>query len=242
MDRVEVSSAAAPLMGPASTLVSMAPRKTLGDQAYEAVREALASGELLPGQRITVRELAALLDIGFTPAREALNRLTSEAYVERAANRGLRVPCLDEDEYRELVAIRLELEPLAAVTALPTLHATQIDALARVQHALLAARGRHDYRTVLAQNREFHFALYRRCGMPTLIAILESLWLRTGPMLRLLHPARTENWKGGANHAAILAALRARDATALAAAIRQDLIDGSEHLCAQLRTRQSLRD
>lgn len=216
-------------------LAPVAPRKTLGDQAYESVREALASGELLPGQRLTVRALASLLNIGFTPAREALNRLTTEAYIERGSNRGLRVPFLSEKSYRELVTIRLELEPLAAVSALPHIDSHDIEQLENVQAALLDARESRDYRLVLARNREFHFFIYGRCNMPTLLAILESLWLRTGPMLRLLHPASTSDWKGGINHAAIIDALRSGDQKILVQAIRQDLIDGSEQLCAELR-------
>lgn len=205
--------------------------------AYEAVREALASGELQPGKRLTVRALSDLLDIGFTPAREALNRLTAEAYIERDTSRGLRVPFLTEERYRELVTIRLQLEPLAAVTALPHVTEVTIKQIEDIQARLLEARARHDFRQVLACNRDFHFAMYRLCSMPTLLAILESLWLQTGPMLRLLHPARTEDWRGGVNHQAIIAAIKKNDAALLKAAIRRDLLEGSEQLCQALRVR-----
>lgn len=205
--------------------------------AYEAVREALASGELPPGKRLTVRALSKLLDIGFTPAREALNRLAAEAYIERDTSRGLRVPFLTEERYGELVTIRLQLEPLAAVTALPHVTAATIRHLETTQGRLLEARSQHDYRQVLACNRDFHFTLYRLCNMPTLVAILDSLWLQTGPMLHLLHPARTDQWRGGVNHQAILDALKENDADLLKAAIRRDLQEGSEQLCQALRSR-----
>lgn len=213
--------------------------KTLGDQAYESLREALASGELAPGQRVTVRGLVSLLNIGFTPAREALNRLAAEAFLEPGPQRSLLVPFLTEADYRELVTIRLELEPMAAVAALPEMTASKIDELERLQSKLLEAKKNADYATVLSCNREFHFSIYRLCNMPVLLAILESLWLRTGPMSRLLYPANDLSWKGGANHAAILQALKHNDAGTLACAIRQDLRDGSEQLCEQLRERYS---
>ena len=209
--------------------------KTLGDQAYESLREALASGELSPGQRLTVRGLVSLLGIGFTPAREALNRLAAEACLEPGPQRGLLVPYLSETRYMELVTIRLELEPMAAKAALPNMTAADIAALEETQNALLAAKERQDYVSVLARNREFHFRIYRLCEMPTLLAIQESLWMQTGPMLRLLYPLSTPEWKGGVNHAAILAALRGGDARQLAKAIRQDLRDGSRQLCDELR-------
>ncbi len=213
--------------------------KTLGDQAYESLREALSSGELAPGQRVTVRGLVSLLNIGFTPAREALNRLAAEACLEPGPQRGLLVPYLSEERYRELVAIRLALEPIAATAALSRIAKSDIDALKNIQKELLKAKQGHDYVTVLACNREFHFRIYRQCEMPTLMAILESLWMQTGPMLRLLYPYNTRAWKGGVNHAAILKALTQRDEKKLSEAIRQDLIDGSEQLCEQLRKRAS---
>ena len=209
--------------------------KTLGDQAYESLREALASGALPPGQRLTVRGLVELLGIGFTPAREALNRLATEGALEVGPSRRLMVPALTLARYEELVTIRMALEPMAAVAALPHFGEVELAALRIVQDGLLAAKKKEDYVRVLARNREFHFSLYRRCGMPTLLAILESLWLQTGPTLRLLYPAYSRQWRGGVNHAAILAALAGRDAQSLAAAICQDLQDGYIELSDQLR-------
>ena len=201
--------------------------KTLGDQAYASLREALASGALAPGHRLTVRGVVDLLGIGFTPAREALNRLGAEGGLDIGASRRLMVPTL--------TLARYELEPMAAVAALAQLVDADVAALRVVQDGLLAAKKRKDYVRVLARNREFHFGIYRRCGMPTLLAILESLWLQTGPTLRLLYPAYSRQWRGGVNHEAILGALDARDAKALSAAIRQDLHDGCVELSDQLR-------
>lgn len=209
--------------------------KTLGDQAYTSLRDALASGALPPGHRLTVRGLVDLLGIGFTPAREALNRLAAEGCLEVGSSRGLFVPSLTLARYEESFTIRMALEPMAATAALPNLSDADIDALASIQLALLAAKKRKDYVTVLARNREFHFAIYRRCAMPTLLSILDALYLQTGPTLRLLYPLYEREWKGGINHSSVLSALRARDARALSKAIRQDLRDGRLHLTEQLR-------
>lgn len=219
---------------PALALVPVTRVDTLGDQAYARIREAIASGAMQPGQRLTVRGLVDALGIGFTPAREALNRLAAEGALEQGPNRSLAVPSLTLRKYEELVTIRRELEPLAAAASLPHLAAGDVEAMEAVQRRLLAAMARRDYVTVLACNREFHFTLYRRAGMPTLLALLEGLWLQTGPTLRHLHPGYARDWKGGENHAAILAAVRARDAGALAAAIRKDLDDGRAPLAAEL--------
>jgi DNA-binding GntR family transcriptional regulator len=224
---------------PALALVPVMRVDTLGDQAYARLREAIASGAMPPGQRLTVRGLVDALGIGFTPAREALNRLAAEGALEPGPNRSLTVPALTLRKYEELVTIRRELEPLAAAASLPHLGPSDVDALEAVQRRLLAAMARRDYVTVLACNREFHFMLYRRADMPTLLALLEGLWLQTGPTLRHLHPGYARDWKGGENHAAILAAVRARDRDALAVAIRRDLDDGRVTLSAELARLES---
>lgn len=207
---------------------------TLGDQAYARLREAIASGAMLPGQRLTVRGLVDALGIGFTPAREALNRLAAEGALQPAPNRTLTVPALTLRRYEEVVAIRRELEPLAAMAALPRLADADIEAMGAIQRRLLDAMARRDYVSVLACNREFHFTLYRQADMPTLLAILEGLWLQTGPTLRHLYPGYALDWKGGINHEAILAALRDRDARRVGEAIRQDLDDGRVRVASEL--------
>lgn len=214
---------------------------TLGDQALERVREALASGALHPGQAVTVRSLVETLKIGFTPARETINRLTSEGLLSLGPSRRVKVPELTPERYRELLAIRLQLEPLAAVSALPHLKSTDLARLARIPSEQLAAKSRRDYAAMLALNREFHFLLYRRCQMPTLLQMIESLYLQAGPTLRLLYPGYDVDWKGGVNHQAIIKAARARDARALGAAIRRDLKDGGRFVIAELTRLQRSR-
>ncbi|MFN5511895.1 MAG: GntR family transcriptional regulator [Burkholderiales bacterium] len=207
---------------------------TLGDQAYAQIREALASGSIPPGERLTVRGLVQALSIGFTPAREALNRLAAESVLTHGPNRTLRVPTLTRAKYEELVAIRSELEPLAACKALPYLAGPQLKALEQTQRRLLMAMKRRDYPQVLAFNRDFHFAIYRAAPMPTLVGMIEGLWLQIGPTLRLLYPGYAANWKGGANHAEILESIRASDAGRLTLAIRKDLDDGRVPIAAAL--------
>lgn len=225
---------------PATTPLRLVPvvrADTLGDQAYGRIREAIASGSIPPGQRLTVRGLVDALGIGFTPAREALNRLAAEGILAAGPNRTLAVPELTLERYEEIVAIRSELEPLAATAALPHLRPADLQALETIQQRLLAAMSRRDYVTVLACNRDFHFTLYRLSGMPTLVALIEGLWLQVGPTLRHLYPGYARNWKGGANHAAILKALHARNADRLAGAIRKDLDDGRAPISAVLAQR-----
>lgn len=206
--------------------------RTLGDEAYARLREALMAGRLRPGQRITVRGLGEALGISLTPAREAIGRLVTEGALADGPNRTVQVPVLTRDDYEESLAIRLALEPMAAARAVSRLAGADVDALRALQDDARAAHGRGDVGRVLQCNERFHLALVRGSGLPAVIAIVEGQWVRVGPTLNLLHERAYASgpWRGDANHRAILAALGRRDPERVAAAVRKDLLDGSDRL------------
>jgi DNA-binding GntR family transcriptional regulator len=87
-----------------------AARQSLVDIAYEALREAITSGELLPGTRLREAALARHFSISTTPVREALRRLDREGLVRLSPNRGAIVAEFDLREILDLFEIREVLE------------------------------------------------------------------------------------------------------------------------------------
>jgi DNA-binding GntR family transcriptional regulator len=210
---------------------------TLGDEAYAKLRSALMSGNVRPGERLVLRALASALGVSLTPAREALGRLVAEGALSLGPHRSVWVPKLDAIQYEECMQIRLALEPLAASRSVLHLTSKDIESLRLTQEELRSAHGSGDTRRVLECNQAFHFTLYRKADMPTLLQIVESLWLRIGPTLNLLHESVdvAQPWRGDINHRAILTAAETCDAEAIYAAVRQDLLDGSARLAPLLR-------
>jgi DNA-binding GntR family transcriptional regulator len=221
-----------------STLTQIARPRTLGDEAYEQLRHALMSGQLRPGQQITVRGLADALGISLTPAREAMGRLSAEGVLAEGPNRTVLVPRLTQRDYGELIIIRLALEPLAAGRAADRMSSADVAALRELQEGMRKAHAERNYQLVLRCNEQFHFFLYGKANMPTLEKILESLWLRIGPTLTLLHESgyTDGSWKGDTNHGEILAGLARRDAVRVSNAVRKDLEDGSARLLELLES------
>jgi DNA-binding GntR family transcriptional regulator len=219
-------------------LVPLQRGDTLGDQACRSLRAALRRGALAPGERLTTRRIATTLGVSLTPAREALNRLVAERVLEQRDDRTIVVPELTRARYRELQLIRLELESLAARLGCAALAApaplARLRALYDAQRAAFLAR---DPTGTLELNVDFHFTIYAAAGMPTLLQMIESLWLQAGPTMRLLYPASFDaGWIGERNHIAMLNAITEGDAGALVAAIRQDLHDGRARLEQSLWT------
>jgi DNA-binding GntR family transcriptional regulator len=65
---------------------------TLGQRVYSGLRDFLMAGQLQPGQKLTLRELAAALNVSPMPVREAVRRLAAEGALEMLPNRRIRVP------------------------------------------------------------------------------------------------------------------------------------------------------
>ncbi|MFE5138514.1 GntR family transcriptional regulator [Streptomyces fagopyri] len=87
---------------------------TLGDQAYAAIREAIVTGALKRGEKVTERGLAESLSISATPVREALRRLEQDRLVERTGPRSVRIAQFGMDELREFTMMEDVLRALAA--------------------------------------------------------------------------------------------------------------------------------
>lgn len=88
----------------------------LRDQVVEALVRALRSGELQPGERLTELAVAARFGVSRTPAREALNLLVEQGLLESRPGGGYLVPRPTPDLIRDLVGVRMLLEPPAVAT------------------------------------------------------------------------------------------------------------------------------
>jgi len=210
-------------------------RQTLAEQVYADLKALLQAGEVEPGQRFTLRGLAATIGTSAMPVREAINRLAAEQALEVLPNRAIRVPMMTRARFLELRTIRIHLEGLAVE------HAATMqndDDLARIEHDEQAFRHaclHADGRQAVRSNKNLHFNVYRAARMPTLLRMIESLWLQIGPVLNYdlaSSRERMEHSEAGRHHAAMVAAIRARDGAAARLALEADLTSASEFILA----------
>jgi DNA-binding GntR family transcriptional regulator len=97
-----------------TTLRPLRQNETLGEQAYFAIRSAITSGALKPGERITERDLASRLQVSPTPVREALRQLEQEGLVVRTPNREVTVSDMPTASVAEMLLVQAALRGVAA--------------------------------------------------------------------------------------------------------------------------------
>ncbi len=196
---------------------------SLRQQVYESVREALTMGRFAPGQKVTFRYVAGVLGVSLTPVREALRRLVAEGAFEMNPNRSVRVPLMTRDKVLELRDIRMELEGLASAKAAMAATRSQIAGIRRAAREIIVARNRGDGATDRQKVREYHFAVYAAAGQPTLLRLIESLWLQTGPYMNLLYPDFISSSRGPAGRQRLIEALQTRNAAAARREMAEDI-------------------
>lgn len=192
---------------------------------YGRLRDMVLFGALEPGQPVTIQGLIRDLDAGMTPVREAIRRLTAEGALMLQDNRRVSVPHLTPAFLDQIAFARDAIEPRICELACPNLTPALIDRLAEIDARIEPAIHAGDIAGYLTHNHAFHFTLYEASGADVLTDIVRSLWLRFGPALRAV-VGRYGTSGLPDRHAEALAAMRAGDAQALAAAMRADIADG----------------
>ena len=190
-------------------MISEAAPYSLEEQAFRRLRQALMEGRFTPGQKLSIRRIAAALGTSAMPARTALRRLAAEHAVDVLPNGTAIVPRLTRATFQELSAIRAQLEPLAVRLSADRIGPAQLESLAGIIRDGEVARAANDPEGVLRADRDFLFTLYQTASAPILLNIIETLWLRRGPLFWEARWIILGRVPTGNHHGDMLDALRA---------------------------------
>lgn len=198
---------------------------TITEWVYGTLRNAVMSGQILPGRSLTIRELAGVLNVSPMPIREALKKLGTERALEVRENRRILIPQMTAMKFNELCDARIALESHAAVRALPYINDNLLDELETLDLEIDKARAIKDVEASIKNNQAFHRLLY--CANPHQVSLplIESLWLQLGPFLRLANSQLEEHYLID-RHQEALQAIRKKDTLALQLAIAADIREG----------------
>lgn len=209
--------------------------ETMSQRVYRDLRDLIMSGRAQPGQRLTLKSLSEALGTSQMPVREALRQLAAEGALEFLANKSVRVPEMTRTKFQELLAIRKAVEGLAIEQAARLI--TEDEVLEMERHhktfKLEVAKPDPDPNVVIESNMRLHFAGYRAAKMPSLMTIIEGLWLQIGPVLNLdMRSGSVRLTQGPAqtHHESLINAMRAHQPEKARQALMGDLDEAAEFI------------
>ena len=139
----------------------------LRELVYDQITRALMLGEFEPGHSFTITSLAEQVGTSVVPVREAMQRLSAEGAIELLPSRSARVPELSREAFDELTMVRLMLEGKAASLAASRMDATTLKEIKAHNTRINEAIAKGDAATMMAENKRFHFVIYRTANSPT---------------------------------------------------------------------------
>jgi DNA-binding GntR family transcriptional regulator len=210
-------------------------RQNVSDSVETAVRQMIVLGQLGENERINEVHLAERLNVSRTPLREALNRLSGEGALVHAPALGYSVKALTLEEFEAVYGMRPILDPAALKLAgLPS-----PERLARLRALNARIESSRSAERALDFDDAWHTELVAACPNPVLLDLIAHFMLRTRRYELALLRERREILMAGANHRAIMAALRRRDLDGACDALRHNLERGREPLLTWLKQRSA---
>ena len=200
------------------------------DRVAAALREAILSHQINPGEELTLKDTAAQLGVSATPVREALQILEREGLIELRPNRGAVVLGITPKRIRDHYQTRAALERAAAILVCQT--GAPLEAIEQALSSADDALAHGDSSRYSDQNQAFHWAIWAAAGNDKIQELLSSLW--NG--LSMGHKVTQDRYAqiSMAEHHDIMEALRARDARRAGDLMEHHIIRSMENVLTHL--------
>jgi DNA-binding GntR family transcriptional regulator len=190
--------------------------RTLGANISNALRDAIISGKLAPGQALGQEYLARVFGVSRVPVRESLKQLAAEGLVVVEPHKGAVVARLSVEELDELYGIIWALEEAAVRVAVPRLTDAQIAALERAMEQMERVSEPVEWYRVSVS---FHRMILVASGWQRCVRIVDECRKNIGRyiMEERFFLAHVDDWRS--RNRGLLEACRARDPDAAVQAL-----------------------
>lgn len=150
-------------------------KANLRERVLRALRAAIMSGELVPGEVYSAPSLAATFGVSATPVREAMLDLAKENLVVVVPNKGFRVTVVDEEQLDQITAIRRLLEPPVVAEVTDQIPAEDFAGLRQMAQEIVDGARAGDLAQYTEADREFHLRLLGYSGNQRLVDLVAEL-------------------------------------------------------------------
>jgi DNA-binding GntR family transcriptional regulator len=198
---------------------------SIPERVTAELRRSILSGDLAPGQKFSLREIAGQLGVSFIPVREALRNLETEGLVVMHPGRSAVVAPLDLADLHAIYRLRRTLEPELARRSCLQITDDDLDRLEG--QAVEFGDERLGMDAIYEAHHAFHMALFAPAATAWDVRILMTLWRAAERYIRIgfgrLDPDPDEHQRREHAHVDLIAAFRRRDPDAAADAVNTHL-------------------
>jgi DNA-binding GntR family transcriptional regulator len=188
-------------------------------QIHDALRDAIVSVAVLPGQAISETEMAAGFGVSRTPIREALIRLADEGLIDIYPQAGTFVSRIDLAAVREAQFVRQTLETAVAIQAASTAAGvTVFDPILERQERAIRD---NDFPEFFASDEDLHRTVFELGGHGPTWRLVQSAKSHLDRVRQLERPAEATLVEMLRQHRAIAAAIRDGDAAGVVEVVRE---------------------
>jgi DNA-binding GntR family transcriptional regulator len=151
--------------------------RTLRSEVVNIIRDAIMSGRLKPGEHLKETLIAEQMSVSRSPVREAFRQLEQEGLIVSIPNQGSYVTAFDEDDIKEIFALRAALEDLACEVILQEgrLHPADLERLETYIEQQREAIAAQDFDQLTKLDMEFHEFICEKSGFERLLRMWRGL-------------------------------------------------------------------
>lgn len=168
----------------------------LRDRIEAVLASAIISGEMPPGEVYSAPALSKLFNVSATPVREAMLNLEKRGLVEAVRNKGFRVTEMSPQDLRDIVEVRLLLEPPAMAKLAGRFPEDRVDDFYGIAEEIIDGASSASLSRFLAADSAFHIGLLELVGNSLLTEVVSQLRARTRLMglTGILHTDTLDTW------------------------------------------------
>lgn len=210
-------------------------RKSLGQNVFEYLKNAIIDQTIEPGSRLVESKIADMLGISRTPLREALHKLEREDWIEKNPSGGFQVVTLTKEDIEQTFGIRSVLEAYAARLAAENYQGKDLVPLEKkmkeYQRCLELEEDRDKLQTI---NTQFHDLLYSLSKSQKLIKMINQLRAQISRFRQIILKQDEFAHKSNEDHKKMLDAIKKRDGDTVEQLVRAHIIKGKNAVLSQL--------
>lgn len=154
---------------------------SLSQQCYEQLQQEIVQGVLRPGEKLKVIPITQRFNIGQSPVREALSKLSAVGLVRMEENKGFSVARISEQDIRDVYKVFTQIETTALSWSIKSGgEEWQADIVAQLYKlSLVECSEQKVAHTLWAErNYNFHLALIAGCQSPLLLNIRHQIYMK----------------------------------------------------------------